>query len=257
MNYHLFNLLAGKVRRAALRAVFYMREYFFPFGCSLCGAGLVESGETWHGLCGACHAGIERYIDENRTGEFCDCCGKPLISEHGRCIACRQEENRSFDQVDVLFPYTGKYRQLLTAYKFGKNLALGNFFAEKIREMLTNDFPPEICIVPVPPRPGKIRNSGWDQVEYLAWLLERNPADGDGLVVDRCLKRLPSQSQKKLGRENRMSNLRGRIVPVRQVPKTAVILDDVMTTGATLDTCAAALKEAGAQTVYGLCLFYD
>jgi predicted amidophosphoribosyltransferase len=134
---------------------------------------------------------------------------------------------------------------------------VGNFLAEKIRETLTCDFPPEVRIVPVPPRPGKIRSGGWDQVEYLARLLERNSASGKGLSVDRCLKRLPSISQKELGRENRRSNLRGRIIPVRQVPHTAVILDDVMTTGSTLDACAAALKEAGAQIVYGLCLFYD
>ena len=261
MNNHYFDVLPGKapraIRRAARRAIFYLREYFFPFGCSLCGCGLVDGGETWRGLCGTCHAGIEREIEENRAGEFCDCCGKPLISEHGRCIACRQEEGRSFDRARVLFPYTGKYRQLLSAYKFGKNLSVGNFLAEKIRETLTRDFPPEARIVPVPPRPGKIHSGGWDQVEYLARLLEKGSANGEGLSVDRCLKRLPSTSQKELGRDNRRSNLRGRIIPVRQVPRTAVILDDVMTTGSTLDACAAALKEAGAQTVCGLCLFYD
>jgi len=257
MNYHFFDVLLGKARRTFLWAAFYLREYFFPFGCSLCGAGLVGGGETWRGLCETCHTVIEREIAENRNGEFCDCCGKPLISEHDRCIACRQEESRSFDRVNVLFPYTGKYRQLLSAYKFGKNLSVGNFLAEKVRETLTHNFPPDARIVPVPPRPGKIKNSGWDQVEYLARLLERGSEDSKGLPVDRCLKRMPSISQKKLGRENRRSNLRGRIIPVRQVPKVAVIIDDVMTTGSTLDACAAALKEAGAQTVYGLCLFYD
>jgi predicted amidophosphoribosyltransferase len=108
MHFHYFDVLPGKVRRAvlpaALRTGFYLREYFFPFGCSLCGCGLVDSGETWRGLCGTCHAEVERDIKENHAGEFCDCCGKPLISEHGRCIACRQEESRSFDRVKVLFP---------------------------------------------------------------------------------------------------------------------------------------------------------
>jgi len=234
---------------------FFLREYFFPFGCSICGADLLSAAEAWYGLCGDCKAGIEQELDENRAGEACDYCGKPLISEHGRCLSCREGEGLSYDRVKVLFPYTGKYRKLLAAYKFGKNPAVGNFFAEKILEALSCGlFPSEAKIVPVPPRLGKIRQTGWDQVEYLARLLKKT--NGASAII-RCLKRMPSKSQKELSRENRRSNLRGRIVTVRQVPQIAVVLDDVMTTGSTLDACAAALKEAGAQTIYGLCLFYD
>jgi len=235
--------------------LFFLRELFFPFGCSICGEDLLGAAEAFYGLCADCRGGIERELAENRAGETCDYCGKPLISEHGRCLSCREGEGLSYDRVKVLFPYTGKYRKLLAAYKFGKNPAVGNFLAEKIVETIANGaFPPQAAIVPVPPRPGKIRTTGWDQVEYLARLLEKN---NGGFAIVRCLKRLPSISQKKLGRENRRSNLRGRIVTVRQVPQTAIVLDDVMTTGSTLDACATALKEAGTQAVYGLCLFYD
>jgi ComF family protein len=239
------------------RAVFLAREYFSPFGCSICGADIFGVDEAMYGLCTACRAGVERELEENRAGERCDYCGKPLISEHGRCISCREGEECSYDRVQVLFPYTGKYRRLLAAYKFGKNPAVGHFFAEKIREVMANGaFPPEAMIVPVPPRPGKIRKIGWDQVDFLTRLLERGEAI-HRLAIIRCLKRLPSKSQKELSRENRRSNLQGRIAVVRQIPKIPVLLDDVMTTGSTLDACAAALKKAGAQTVYGLCLFYD
>lgn len=222
----------------------------------MCGADLSAAAETWYGLCDTCRASIEQELAESREGESCDYCGRPLISEHDRCLSCRKDAMRSWDRVTVLFPYTGKYRGLLAAYKFKKNLAAGNYFTEKIREAIAHSGYSAARIVPVPPRPGKIRKAGWDQVEYLARLLERNYGN-EGLLVDRCLKRMPSKSQKELGRENRRSNLRGRITAVRQAPQTAVVIDDVMTTGATLDACAAALKDAGTEKVYGLCLFYD
>ena len=242
------------MRQYLLKACFYLREWFFPFGCSLCGKALISGTESWYGLCDDCRTAIERDLAESRAGITCDCCGKPLISEHGRCLSCRNGEERAFDRVTVLFPYTGKYRQLLAAYKFRKNLALGNFFAEKIRQTLELGVLPEGALVPVPPRRGKIRKNGWDQVEYLAALLEKQ---GINRPIKRCLKRLPSKSQKELGRENRQSNLKGRIVPVRALPGAAIVIDDVMTTGATLDACAEALKKAGTQSVYGLCLFCD
>jgi len=240
------------------RIVFFLREFFFQTGCVVCGQPCASVDEAWYGLCGNCRAEIEREILETREMESCDYCGKPLISEQGRCLECRRATERAFDKAIVLFPYAGKYRKLLRGYKFDKQIALGNFFAEIIRRTLEKKgIPPETRIVPVPPRPGKLRKTGWDQVEYLVRLLEKRQNKERGFSVSRCLKRLKSKSQKELNLENRQTNLKGRIIPVKQAPKTAVVIDDVMTTGSTLDACAAALKENGAETVWGLCLFYS
>jgi ComF family protein len=236
------------------RALFYLREYFFPCGCSMCGTYLIGGNETWLGLCRNCHESLEKEFTKRLSEDNCDCCGKPLISEIERCLSCRNGDAFSFDRAMVLFPYMGKYRHLLASYKFKKNIALGNYFAEKIWHIYTSGiFPGNLAIVPVPPRAGKIRKMGWDQVEYLMCLLEKN----HGVFVNRCLKRLPSQTQKRLSRENRKTNLKGHIVPVRKAPENVLLIDDVMTTGSTIDVCSAALKEAGARTVYALCLFYD
>ncbi|MDR2575455.1 MAG: ComF family protein [Treponema sp.] len=236
------------------RVVFFLRELFFQAGCAVCGQPCTSLDEAWYGLCDGCRGRIEEYLAEIQRLESCEYCGKPLISERGRCLSCRRNETLSADSLIVMFPYSGKYRKLLSSYKFDKHISLGNFFVEIIRKALEKKgLPVETAIVPVPPRPGKIRKTSWDQVEYLARLLEK----GRVFPVSRCLKRLRSKSQKELDRKSRQTNLKGRIIPKKQSPKTAVIIDDVITTGSTLDACVHALKEAGAQTVYGLCLFYD
>jgi ComF family protein len=227
-------------------------EYLFPSGCGICGRMLVSPGEAWYGLCDECRPGFAFEKDGR-----CDLCGKPLVSETGRCLDCREREtDPAYDRLVSLYPYTGRYRKLLGSYKFGKSQGAGRFLAEKARQAAAllplEDSEGSWALVPVPPRPGKIGKTGWDQIEWLVRILEHG-----GLPVSRCLKRLPSMTQKTLDRENRLRNLKGRITAKRKVPKTAVLLDDVITTGATMEACAAALKAAGSEKVFGLCLFYD
>jgi ComF family protein len=227
-----------------------LREYLFPAGCAICDRTLLDEDECWYGLCHDCMPRFGLDLDAPR----CSVCGRPLISEQGRCIECRKAGDHAFDQALALFPYTGQYRELLSAYKFDKRRALGNFLGEKLLESLAY-FPAldaDTVLTPVPPRPGKLRKTGWDQIAGLATMLERSK----NAPVYRCLKRLPSQSQKELNREARKTNLRGRIHCAKKAPRHVIVFDDVITTGSTLEACAVALKEAGAEQVYGLCLFY-
>ena len=225
-----------------------VKNFFFPAVCALCGKNLDVFSEIKYGLCTDCSNNITAVNDNT-----CRICGKPLISEIEICLSCRNGSGHSYSRQWVLFPYTGKYRELMKKYKFEKTLSLADFFAEKINDILNDPVFSGASIVPVPPRPGKIKNSGWDQVDYLVKRLEKNY----GFPICRCLKRRKSKIQKRLNRTERMENLKGRIYMRGAPPKIAVVIDDVTTTGSTMEVCSSVLKKNGTEVVYGICLFYD
>ena len=230
-----------------IKLFFVVKNYLFPQGCAICMSALKGVNEIRNGLCEECNSGFLR-----AKGNTCNLCGRPLISEIELCIPCREGGCHSYDRLWVIFPYSGKYRKLLTMYKFHKNLSLANLLAERILEVLSEPCLKDAVIVPVPPRPGKIKDAGWDQVDYLV----RRLALLSNVSICRCLKRTKSKIQKNLDRAQRIENLKGRISVCSKVPKTVLVIDDVITTGSTMEVCSSVLKENGAQKVYGLCLFY-
>ncbi|MDR2842871.1 MAG: double zinc ribbon domain-containing protein [Spirochaetaceae bacterium] len=229
-----------------------VREFVFPSNCPLCEGSILNSEDALRGLCSRC-ADIFKLDRGHENGMCCEKCGKPLISERNTCLRCRERsENLLYDSMIVLYPYTGMFLELLHSYKFGKHRSLRVFFAQKLLEgieMLKTD--ESFVLVPVPPRSGKIKSSGWDQIESIAEILQKHRP------LERCLKRLPSKSQKTLNRSERYENLKGKIICTTKVPDNIILFDDVFTTGATMNVCAGVLKEAGAKNVSGICLFYD
>ncbi|MCL2229640.1 MAG: ComF family protein [Treponema sp.] len=225
-------------------------QFFFPASCAVCKKNLLDTDEIRLGLCQNCKESIKPI-----EGEKCKICGKPLISEIDTCLPCRENNTRSYDRLWTLYPYTGNYRKLLASYKFHKNLSLGAFFASNIICLINeNPILKDAQIIPVPPRPGKIKDTGWDQVDCLMNMLKKS---GVEQPVNRCLKRSKSKVQKNLNRQERLENLKGKIYLEGESPKNVLIIDDVITTGSTMEVCASVLKHGGAQKVYGLCLFYD
>jgi len=179
-------------------------------------------------------------------------------------MECRNADPPCYDRAYAVYRYGGTGAKVLQAFKFGAHRNLGALFTRQLLETASHlraDLGAIDAWVPVPPRPGKIRKTGWDQVEALARNLERSrprrKTEAGTMPVVRCLERLPSRSQKELNRTERAANLIGKIRCLGPVPETALLFDDVLTTGATMNACAAALKKAGTARVYALALFYD
>jgi predicted amidophosphoribosyltransferase len=137
-------------------------------------------------------------------------------------------------------------RELVGALKFRRLLPL----ARRAAEAITSRVPPELlegALVPVPPAPFRMRVRGLDPAEEIALALERLT----GLPVAACLTRTDGPRQVGRPRVDRIAappRMRLREPP----PPRAVLIDDVLTTGATLGASARALRNGGATRVVGL-----
>jgi ComF family protein len=251
-------LLLQSLPQWLLRIAALVREVLFPSNCPICGGLLVSPKEAHYGICNSCAETVPIV-----SGARCEKCGKPLISEQKICMLCRQDGEHALDGGVVLFPYIDRYQTILKAYKFDKHCGLSYFFAEKIIEalpLLNVTISDDSAWVPVPPRPGKIKVKGFDQIDYLSRKLETLPSNP--FPVRRVLRRLASQAQKELNAEQRKKNLKGKILykdsaKNADAPHNVILFDDVYTTGATMNECAAVLKANGVKKVYAVCLCYD
>lgn len=167
-------------------------------------------------------------------------------------MRCRARTH-DVDSVIPVFLYAGAVASLIGAYKTGKRTSLAPWFASILAGELAARWP-GATIVPVPPRPEKAGGRDWDPVDAIV----RHMAS-TGLSVARCLYRSPSAQQKSLKRQDRDQNSRlaYHLIEGATVPGTAVIVDDVFTTGSTIETCARLLKSSGSNAVHALVLAAD
>lgn len=203
-------------------------------------------------LCNDCLDELENIVAiENR----CNKCGRELISEKNICMECRTDENilKNIDFVFPLYQYKLWKKELLFQWKIKENRSLSKYFAKKISEIHSKYFN-NIPIVPVPPRPGKIKSKGWDQIQELCNYLEYFY----DVKIENVLKRINIQEQKNLNRKERLEHIEKAYAiknTNKKLPEEVVLLDDISTTGATLESCGKILKNYGVKKVYGITLF--
>lgn len=184
---------------------------------------------------------------------LCPRCGTTLLANGEDCAACSQYDF-AFTAARSWARYGGELRQAILKMKRHRNEPLGRIFASNLAEVLrSQDWNPDL-IVPIPLAPRRLAERGFNQVELLAAPL------AEDLKIDlqpgALQRRLETQPQKGLTVHQRWDNLRTAFVadPAQMHGLTVVVIDDIMTTGATLSAAANVLNEAGAAAVYCLTL---
>lgn len=202
-------------------------------------------------------------LNEVLNVKRCIKCGRELISSENDCLQCRENSIlQHTNQVVPLFSYRLWNKELMFLWKQEGIRTLSNLFAYLIARCM--DSMKVKIIVPVPPRPGKIREKGWDQIDELTEILKFKY----GFKVLKILERKSVVQQKKLNREMRLKTIENAYMLCSedkrkkilknyggQMPEEVCILDDVTTTGATLECCAKILKDGGVQKVKAITLF--
>ncbi len=216
-----------------------MLDWLFPARCLGCGA----LGGPWCPVCD----GHTQWLSE----PLCAHCGLPSATETSSCQACRANHYR-FTAARSLAVYAGELRQALLAFKRQQNTALGQVFAAKLERLYRQQNWQADLVLPVPLDAQREAQRGFNQ----AGLLAASLAQGLGLPFPTgALRRRPgAQVQHRLTAEQRWQNLQGTFVADKQaILGTQVLLvDDIMTTGATAQASSVALLEAGAAQVYVL-----
>jgi len=212
--------------------------------CQFCATVLEHAHEF--PLCRSC-----RELFAPRVGGYCPDCGICYPDPEGpvySCLACRQGK-RPWSGMAFHGVYSGALRELIHRHKFSHDHGTGLLLRGLLRQAWDkHDLARPDCIVPVPMLPAKVFNRGFNQSVELARMLGK--VIGQTLLPTGLRKTRDTEAQSGLGRTARLRNVAGAFVASVDLSGQHVLLvDDVMTTGATFTACASACLAAGARHV--------
>ncbi len=224
-------------------------EWLFPARCNGCDSDLNGAPNPW--FCACCWADVG--MDD---GVVCDCCGIAIPAAPaggvpgwrcGECVASPP----AFAMARVMGRYDGHLGTALRLLKYQGRTGIAPALVAALKP---DRLPPELLavdwVVPVPLHPARLRSRGFNQSARLARAL----ADriGRPLLVDGLTRVGRPTSQVGLSRSQRIRNVRGAFAVTDAghiADKRILLVDDVMTTGATAQACARVLKRSGARRV--------
>lgn len=217
-----------------------MADALLPQDCLLCGAAADPDL-----LCDACDDSLPRL-----PASRCPVCALPT-PDNATCGACLKKTPH-FDATLACFRYAFPVDRLVQALKYHHRLAVAGFFAETLSMTARQGFAPHAeridLVLALPLAPRRLRERGFNQALEIARPLTRKL--GLPLALSDVTHVLDNASQASLPWKERQRNIRGAFECARDLEgKSIVVIDDVMTTGATLDEFARTLKKHGAARV--------
>lgn len=216
-----------------------IHSWIYPPTCLLCGA----DGAAELDLCQGCLAALPKLTSA------CTSCALPLPDSANPqiCGQCLQHPP-SFNRTQALFRYEQPVAGLIQQLKFNGHLAIARSLGELLAQQLTPDPVLPDAILPVPLHSQRLRQRGFNQALELARPLARR--FGLPLLTRCCQRTRATLAQTALSAQQRRKNLRGAFQVMQPLPaKHIAIVDDVMTTGQTVNELAKTLRKAGAERI--------
>ena len=229
----------GLLTRSAGAVIGAVMDGFFPSRCPVCGGPSGTSAYT--PLCENCWGGISPY-----GGPCCEVCREPLDSVLAvRCAACL-EDMPAYERACVFGLFDGALREAIRSYKFTPARRLAAPLAGLLRGA---GLPRVDAITAVPLTKARLLERGFNQ----SMLLARHVAEWSEarLLPHALVKKRDTPAQAGLARKERARNLMGAFAAAAPLTgMTVLLIDDVITTGATVRECSKTLVAGGAREVY-------
>ena len=221
-------------------------DFLFPPLCHICRSFIPDAGEVH--ICAVCRDRLPLV-----TSPLCPVCGIPFrgVGDNHPCGEC-QTRPPHFESARAQLLYEESARDLIHFFKYRHKTRLRRPLAllalEGLTEFITDRIPD--VIIPVPLHRSRLQSRGFNQALLLGGLFSSRlsiPMMADGLIRTR-----QTEPQIELSAEDRRDNVKGAFAANRPGSisgKRILLLDDVMTTGSTVNECARVLKKAGAISV--------
>lgn len=223
--------------------------------CAVCGAPIRHKKTA---VCYSCYRELRDSKIQKYVKAFCTSCGMPLLAGESSCPRCRLSTIECIGPVFSIFCYSGIVKECIALYKFHGVSDLSTVFSRFLLEAIGEVDIPSPVLIPVPCSAISLKRRGWDQMLLITDQLKKS-----GVDICPILKHSGNdREQKRLNRRSRISSSQTRFTLdvnlTEQIEKrNIIVVDDVLTTGATINACIklCSLLETG--QIVGLTIVMD